>query len=127
MSKLGKVVVLAVLALWGLATMHCKLEALPGLDFLKCCCPGEPPPSGHTDCESDGCGAVEEGGYRAEEQTASAPLPPLLLADRSAVMAALLAELRNPDPVPSPPPEIPRAWQFALRAARSPRAPSPLA
>jgi hypothetical protein len=124
-SRLTKIVALTVLALWGLAAMHCKLEALPGLDFLKTCCFVDSAPASPKHCESDGCGAVEDGTYRAEEQTASAPRPLLMVALLPIVIEAPLQELQPCSLVASlPPPELPRAWQFSYRTALPPRAPS---
>lgn len=125
MGKLTRIVALTVLALWGLAAMHCQLEAVPGFDFLKSCCFVDSAPSSPKDCESDGCGAVEDGGYRAEEETASAPQPLLILALISSVIETPLPELQVGSLVAShPPPELPRAWQFSYRTALPPRAPT---
>jgi hypothetical protein len=124
-SRFTKAVALFVLALWGLAVMHCKLEVLPGLDFLKTCCFVDSEPSCQEDCESDGCGTVEDGNYRAEEGTTSAPQPLLILALLTSAMEAPLLELQAPIFVSSEsPPELPRIWQFSHRTALSPRAPS---
>jgi len=124
-SKFTKAVALTVLALWGLAAMHCKLEAVPGFGFLKSCCFVDSAPSSAGDCESDGCGAVEDGGYRAEEQTASAPQPVLILALFSPVIEARLPELQAPPSAASEsPPELTKIWQFSHRTALPPRAPS---
>jgi hypothetical protein len=124
-SRLTKIVALTVLVLWGLAAMHCKLEAVPGFDFLKSCCFVDSAPSSQEDCESDGCGAVEDGGYRVEEQTASAPQPPLILALLPIVIEAPLPELQACSfAACHPPPELPRGWQFSYRTALPPRAPS---
>lgn len=125
MSKLTKYVALTVMALWGLAVMHCKLEALPGLDFLKSCCFVDSAPSSEKDCEDDGCGAVEEGGYRTEEQTVSAPQPLLLLGLFASAIPALLPELQARFfPASESPPDLPKIWQFSQRTALPPRAPS---
>ena len=124
-SKLTKFVALTVLALWSLAAMHCKLEALPGLEFLKSCCFVETTTPSPKNCESDGCGAVEDGGYRMEEQTATAPQPLLIIAMLPAALEAPLPDLQNFSPTASlPPPDLPKVWQFTLRAALPPRAPS---
>ena len=116
---------LTVLALWGLAAMHCKLEALPGLDFFKSCCFVDSAPSSPGDCESDGCAAVERSGYRAEEPTTSAPQPLLMLALAPSAIEAPLSELQARSFATSEsPPELPRVWQFLHRTAHPPRAPS---
>jgi hypothetical protein len=124
-SKLTKMVALTVLAFWGLATMHCNLEAVPGFDFLKSCCFVASAPSSKSDCESDECDAVEKGNYRPEEQTASVPQPLLIVALLSSKPEAQTPELRARSFAASEsPPELPRAWQFAHRTALPPRAPS---
>ena len=124
-SKLTKAAALAVLGVWVLAAMHCRLEAVPGFGFLKSCCFVDSAPSSAGDCESDGCGAVEDGGYRAEEQTASAPQPVLILALFSPVIEARLPELQAPPSAASEsPPELTKIWQFSHRTALPPRAPS---
>lgn len=125
MSKFTKIIALTTLALWGLSAMHCKLEALPGMEFLKICCFVDSVPSSPKDCESDGCGEVEDGVYRIEEQTASAPQPLLILALLSLAIEAPMPELQVCSFVASrPPPELPRTWQFSYRTALPARAPS---
>ena len=124
-SKLARCFALMVLALWGLAAMHCKLEALPGMAFLRSCCFADSSSASPKDCETDSCGAVEDGKYRPEELNASAPHPVLVSALLLAAIEAPLPELMaHPFTVAKPPPELPRSWQFSLRAALPPRAPS---
>lgn len=125
MSKLTKAVAVMVLALWGLAAMHCKLEVLPGLDFLQSCCFVDSAPCSARDCESDGCRDVEDGSYRAEERKAAAPQPLPLPALVSPLVEAPLPELQTHSFAASEsPPELPRLWQFSHRTALPPRAPS---
>jgi len=124
-SKLTKVVAMLTLAVWALAAMHCHLEGVPGLDFLKCCCFVEAASSPPQDCQTSTCGEVERGNYRAEEQTASAPQPLLLLALLSSVIEAPLPEPQVALLVASEsPPELPKVWQFSHRTALPVRAPS---
>ena len=124
-SSLIKVVAMLTLALYGLAALHCTLEGVPGFDFLKTCCFAESSPATPADCEGDGCGEVEKGAYRAEEQTASAPLPVLVLAFLSPVLDAPATELHTAFPVTSESPlALPQFWRFACRTAHPPRAPS---
>jgi hypothetical protein len=124
-SRLTKFVALVVLVLWGLAAMHCQLETLPGLDFLKSCCLGESAASSPNDCGSEGCCAVEDGNYRSEEQTASAPQPFFVLALLSPAIEVPLPELRADSVITYPsPPELSKVWQFSHRTALPPRAPS---
>ena len=125
MSKLTRYIALMVVALWGVASMHCKLEAVPGLQFLKTCCFMDSPSSSPKDCDSDGCSTVEDGKYRPEEQTASAPQPALILALLPAVIEVPLPAFEpHPFVAGRPPPELPRSWQFSFRTALAPRAPS---
>jgi len=114
-----------VLVLWGLAAMHCQLELLPGLDFLKSCCLVEATASSSNTCESEGCCALEDGNYRPEEQTAVAPQPIRFPALLAATIEAPLPELPICSFVVIPsPPELLKVWQFSRRTARPPRAPS---
>jgi hypothetical protein len=123
-SKLAKVFALLALALYGLASMHCILEGVPGFDFLKTCCFVATGASSPKDCESDEC-VVENADYRAEEQAVSAPQPLLLLALLSFVIEAPLPESQVASLAASgSPPELARFWQFAYRTALPPRAPS---
>jgi hypothetical protein len=113
------------LVVWALAAMHCKLETLPGFDFLRSCCFADAASASPEDCDTDGCGAVEDGGYRAEEQTVSAPQPLLVAAVLACAFDAPMAELPMFGSLGSvSPPELPGSWQFAQRAALLPRAPS---
>ena len=124
MSKLTKTAAMLALVLYGLASMHCILEGVPGFDFLKTCCFVDAGASSPKDCESDEC-LVESGNYRAEEQSVSAPQPLLLLALLSSVIEAPLPEPQVALLVASEsPPELPKVWQFSHRTALSPRAPS---
>jgi hypothetical protein len=125
-SRLTKIVALTVVALWGLAAMHCKLEALAGLDFLESCCVSDDAAaSSQKDCDDGVCCAVEEASYRAEEQTASAPQPLLVLALTPSIIDAPLPELQAHFYFsPRPPPELRKVWQFYQRAALPQRAPS---
>lgn len=123
-SKLTKVAAVLALVLYGLASMHCILEGVPGFDFLKTCCFVDSAPSAPQDCESDEC-VVEKADYRSEEQTASAPQPLLLLALFSLAIEAPMPEPQVASLVASEsPPELPKVWQFFHRTALPPRAPS---
>jgi hypothetical protein len=123
-SKLTRVFAMLALVMYGLASMHCALEGVPGFGFLKTCCFVDSPPAAPEDCESEEC-AVESGKYRAEEQTVSAPQPHLILALLPSVIEVPLPELPAASFAASEsPPELLKAWQFSHRTALSPRAPS---
>jgi hypothetical protein len=120
-----KYVAILMLAFWGLATVHCDLEWVPGLEFMAWCHPADPAPHQDNGCESDGCSVVESGLYRIEEQPPALVVPLLVLS-----FVLPLWEPTPPPPSPhlepvnSSPPELPRAWQFFHRTALLPRAPS---
>jgi hypothetical protein len=124
-SRLTRIVALVVLALWGLATVHCKLEGLPGLGFFKSCCLEESQSSAKDACGNDGCAVVEKGDYRTEEVAAQAPQPPVAPALPPLLARVPLWDLQPPFlAAASPPPEPARGWRFAHRAALLPRPPS---
>ena len=115
------VMVLATLALWLPATNHCRLESIPGLEFLRCASDTE----NGSDCDGDGCDTVEKGFYKIENDRPIVPAP-VLVAIVSP--APLLAESPAPGLVngqlTSAPPELLKVWQFSFRTALLPRAPS---
>lgn len=113
------------LVLYGLAALHCTLEGVPGFNLLKRCCFVETTAPAHEAGEDDGCGEVENGGYRMEEQAISAPQPLIVQALFPSLPAVPRAELQpSPFAPATTPPELPHRWQFTLRAALPPRAPS---
>jgi hypothetical protein len=111
------------------AGLHCRLEILPGFEFLSCCQhpTAEKTPTHHEkDCEDDGCASFEFGFYKLAKPQ-QAPLKPLLL------LVAWLVPLPYNCPAgdsayavraSSTPPDLPRLWQFYQRTALPPRAPS---
>ena len=109
---------------WLPAANHCGLEHLPGLAFLAC--DGSAGGQSHQsqDCQTDGCASVESGHYRTE---------PAVDAPAHALEVALLAVFSPvaPDIAFAParatvsvPIAFPPSWQFTLRLALPPRAPS---
>lgn len=110
-------------ALWVAVSAHCQLEFLPGFELLRC--DFSPGTATGSHCEVNGCGVVKSGQVQTARVQPVAPAPVLLL--------GLL-----PPPTDEPPqclwpggdsselvpPELPRIWQFSLRTALSPRAPS---
>jgi hypothetical protein len=124
-TRFRKSVAMLALALWGLGSMHCDLEQVPGLKFLAWCHPSDPASHQDNGCESDACSEVESGLYRMEEQPATVSVPSLVLG-----LVLPLWEDAPPTPelhlelVSCSPPELPRVWQFFQRTARQPRAPS---
>ena len=115
---------LVLVALWPLATSHCDLEQLPGFAFFACT--EESPtaaPHQDNDCETDSCASIESGFYKTEDSQ-QVPTPPLALSELlTAVLVTELSSVSNFDPETIPL-ELSRNWQFSLRAALPPRAPS---
>jgi hypothetical protein len=125
--RLVKAVLIVLLALlWAAASNHCKLEEIPGLEFLSCCAHDDTAPHQDDDCESDGCAAFENQLYKTETTQVSVALPILLF---DSFLSPLLVEPSPPAPVNSVSPDaapviLPRVWQFSYRTALPPRAPS---
>lgn len=113
-----------LLALWVPATAHCQLENAFAL--LVCCDHADATPHQDADCKTDACATVESGAYRSETPP-SLGLPPAFLF--TLMVAEITAEPLAPPPsdfvaTALSPPELPRGWQFSLRAALPVRAPS---
>lgn len=123
-SKLTRLAAGLALVLYGMASFHCILEGVPGLDFLRTCCFVGAGSSATTGCDNDEC-AVESAKYRAEEPTFSLPQPPLIEALAGEEFETPLPEPRAaPFVVSEAPPEVPKIWPFSQRTALLPRAPS---
>ncbi len=125
---LRKTLLVLTALLWLPVSNHCKLEVIPGLEFLACCTHAGQTPHQDDDCKSDGCASVESGLYKTEDrsiatsQPASVPLPAILIA---LLWDASLAVPAGPNlAVSQAPAEMPKTWQFASRAALPVRAPS---
>ena len=119
----------AIAALWVVAGFHCRLEVLPGFEFLSCCQHSEceKSPTHHArECTDDGCAAVELGFYKPEKLR-DAPVAPLLAL---VIQPSLLPEpdlanaFNHSVSISSSPPELPKCWRFSQRTALPPRAPS---
>jgi hypothetical protein len=118
---------LLLVALWPLATSHCNLEQLAGLEFLACAdAVATSFPHQDTDCETDSCASIESGFYKSEDGHQVVPAPPLI---PSAFLTAIMLEAARPAASQSlildtAPPELPKVWHFTCRTALPPRAPS---
>ncbi len=114
-----------MLAVWGLATMHCDLEQVPGFEFLACCQHPDTAPHPDDDCDTDACAVVESGFYKTEERAEDVPMPLLALSFALPFREAVpLTTAPLPVLLRVSPPELPRTWQFSCRTALPPRAPS---
>ena len=122
---LRKAVALVLVAFWGLVTAHCGLEQLPGFSFLECCEHPGSAPHQDDDCRQDACSIVESGSYRNDTQPAVVPAPVLILSPMVVFSAlAFRSDLVASGLLCSSPPELAAVWQFDLRTAPQPRAPS---
>ena len=109
---------------WLPLTAHCQLEKLTELEVLRCGSMGTAAASGSSPCDDASCCGWEFGQYRLPQ--AQTPVS----ASYDAVVPLVLPRLdldRCPEltagavaALPKPP----RPWQFSLRAAPPPRAPS---
>ena len=119
------IISLIILAIWLPATLHCKLENLPGLSFLICCSDEDATPHQEDDCDTDGCAWVESALYKTPD---NGPLvAPVVLVLSAFVAAPDDKELAEPESnfrLNLFPPELPQNWHFSRRAAPQPRAPS---
>ncbi len=127
MNCVGKITAWLLAILWMPLVCHCCLEQLPGLQFLACAASAD---AGHTsrDCGDYACDTVESGLYQTEEQSPILPLPaPLPVLGLVPDLAALCVPDHPGADFVFNPPELLRIWQFYLRAAPLPRAPSRVA
>ncbi len=138
MQLLRSILVMATLAFWLAGANHCRLEQLPGMEFLACtadagedACAESSDCAGHEDegCADDSCAAVEGAIYKtasvrleiaAPHESSGIP-PQFLLASLQPIIAFAPSAATPTDVAP---PELSRLWQFSLRAAAPPRAPS---
>ena len=113
---------------WIPLTAHCQIESLTGLEVLRCAGAEAGGTSGDSHCDSGSCCSWESGDYRLPERQApvAAPTPAMI----PEITAAVTEEL-SPSGIAGfravAVPEPPRPWQFSLRTALPPRAPSPVA
>ena len=115
-----------MVAIWLPATNHCRLEQVPGLAFLICCEHDQSAPHQDNDCETDSCAAVEEGLYKTEDCQIAVVAP---FFERPLLSSSTIPDSRKesqfvPGFLAANSFELPATWQFTLRAAAPPRAPS---
>ena len=119
------VLILLLTLFWAAASNHCKLEQIPGLDFLACADHAQEAPSEDKGCETDGC-SFEGQLYKVEKSQVSFSAPTFLftfllspLFDELSAFKAVSHALPDAAPV-----VLTRVWQFSYRTALPPRAPS---
>lgn len=124
MKRLHTLTALVLVMLWAPITWHCKLERIPGLEFLHC---SSDTPSG-TDCEGDNCKTVESVAYKLSDDQAVDVAPNIYLDSHAAPSVAEdQSSSRKNDgsvAVAGVKSELRTSWQFRFRTALPPRAPS---
>ena len=113
----------AVLSLWLGATNHCLLEDFPILKLLACNPHSQDASHEDSDCEKDSCVTVEKSAYKTERGRVALADPTLL---QIPTVLPSLEDDASPDGLIDTlaAPELPVTWQFVLRTAAPPRAPS---
>lgn len=114
--------------LWLPAAMHCRLEAAADLQFFSCCLDsgtGQTPSPQSDDCKAGLCDTFKSRVLRhddSREMSARTVLVTVFLA--TPVDEPLPGSSAGGGGLSTAPPELARSWQFALRTAQPPRAPS---
>jgi hypothetical protein len=108
-------------------TSHCRMEALPGFEFLHCITEAQSSDDHHDPCKEGRCCSIEFAQYQApRHQEETVPIAISVILPRPEVNGAersLPAEV-SLGVLTAAPPEITKSWQFFSRTASPPRAPS---
>jgi hypothetical protein len=114
-----------VAALWLVASSHCLLEGVSAFSFLSCAAAGASESSPASHCDDAACQVVESGQYVSSVQ-AKAPAAALGIVVLDLTMSAETPQVPelSGGVLTGAPPDLPKTWQFRLRAALAPRAPS---
>lgn len=128
MSRLTRMLLLALVALWLPVTLHCRLEAAGLFEPHDACHATEQAAEPNSDCKDDSCPTVEDSLYKESAQTLTLAAPSLCNGLACLAVVALERDLcAEPTLSPArhaPPRELRVAWQFLSRAAPPARAPS---
>ena len=114
---------------WLPMTSHCRLEAVPGFEFLACIsenvCHGESK-SQQSVPEQSGCCSIEKSHYKSDQLRITLPTPEMLAiaATPSFDLASILPAEVCVGILNTGPPELRSSWQFSFRTALPARAPS---
>jgi hypothetical protein len=122
-----RILMVSLLALsWVLSISHCRIEAVPGWEFLRCAAAAPMSDKGGDPCDDAGCCLLESAQFHAPRQQEASQVvivgvqagPALDLVDESVPVKDTLG-------LPTEaPPELSGSWRFQTRAALPPRAPS---
>jgi hypothetical protein len=123
---LKTIVTVLLAAAWLPLAAHCQIETATGLEFLVCQPDAAPGQGGSSHCNDALCCDWESVLYHSPQNQPQV-MPHLV----GMVPPASLARLGNDLPAEVParppaaaPPDLPKPWQFVLRAALPVRAPS---
>lgn len=128
MRSLKNILFVLAAFVWLPMTSHCRLESIPGFEFLACLtennCHGEQS-SQNPAPEDAGCCSVEKSEYKTEQFRVTLPSPHLL------AISSIPLDLANTLPpevcigiLTAAPPGLAASWQFSSRTALPVRAPS---
>jgi hypothetical protein len=117
---------LVVALTWVLVSSHCKIEGMPGFEFLRCATDVHESESGGDPCTDAGCCSLESAQYHAprQQEVAAVVLVAIVATDELRVVEQSLPKEVRLGILTAAPPEIPSSWQFSLRTALPARAPS---
>jgi hypothetical protein len=122
-----RIAMVSLLAIaWVLLTSHCRIEAVPGFEFLSCANETLPSSTGGDPCDDAGCCSLESAQFHAPRQQEETPLSIFALKPCQAsdvVEAPSFSEITLVIPI-GPPPEASTCWRFHSRTALPPRPPS---
>lgn len=125
-----RIAMVSLLALtWVLLTSHCRIEAMPGFEFLRCATDvhaTDTTNEGGDPCKETGCCSIESAQYHAPRQHEIAPvvIAAIVPADDFGIVEQSLPKEVSLGILTAAPPELPSSWQFLSRTALPPRAPS---
>jgi hypothetical protein len=111
---------------WVPLMSHCKLETVPGFQFLRCAFEDQAPAKAPGQCDGTSCCAVESGKYQAPGSQQIVPV--FAFALLSFEIAADPGHSTPPQVtlglLTVAPPDLSTTWQFTSRTAPLARAPS---
>jgi hypothetical protein len=118
--------VLLLALAWVPLMSHCKLESVPGLEFLACLSDGDSHGEQSSDCDDTGCCSAEKSLYKTEKSHLALPSPDFLPPSSAPVADLANAFLYEASVgiLTAAPPELTKTWHFISRTASPPRAPS---
>jgi hypothetical protein len=125
-KALKTVVAMVLLVSWMPATSLCLIERSGWLSNDDCC----PSSSGNTPASQPSgdtaCCALASATYKGDDNRPVSPVPPSPVCLPLLALMDFAVALDGPPSLSfsAPPPDLPVTWQFSLRAAAPPRAPS---